>query len=337
MSDSSRILIIAEAGVNHNGRIVLAKRLVDKAAWAGADAVKFQTFRAENIVTGYAPKAEYQKKNTSKVCSQFRMLKGLELRYADHRTLMEHCKRRGIMFLSSPFDIESIDFLNALGLKIFKIPSGEITNLPYLRKIGSLGKKVILSTGMSTLKDVEKALAILEIAGTPRSNVTVLHCNVQYPSPLEDVNLLAMRTMRERLKVNIGYSDHTGGIEVAVAGAALGAEVIEKHITLDHGMKGPDHRASLEPPEFKLMCQMIRNVEKAMGDGIKKHSRSEQKNIGIVRKSIVASRRIKKGEVIKEDDLAVKRPGSGLSPMEWDKVVGTKARRSYRKDEMIRQ
>lgn len=329
----NRVFIIAEAGVNHNGSIELAKQLIDKASEAGADAVKFQSFKAEKLVTKNAKKAEYQQITTSNKESQFEMIKKLELDYERHRELIDYSHSKNIVFLSSPFDIESIELLNKLGLEIFKIPSGEITNLPYLRKIGSLKKKVILSTGMSTLGDIEKALEILRSGGT--TEITVLHCNTEYPTPMEDVNLLAMKTIKDAFKVEVGYSDHTLGIEVPIAAVTLGAAVIEKHFTLDKAMEGPDHKASLEPEEFKEMVRCIKNIEQALGDGVKKLTDSESKNINIARKSIVAGRKIKKGEILREDNLAVKRPGDGIHPMRWDEILGREAKRDFLEDELI--
>ncbi|QTL99733.1 N-acetylneuraminate synthase [Iocasia frigidifontis] len=329
----TKIFIIAEAGVNHNGNLETAKKLTEKAAWAGADAVKFQTFKADNLVTKNAQKAEYQLETTEKKDSQYTMLEKLEIDYEAHKELITHCRKNNIIFLSSPFDLESIDLLFNLGMKIWKIPSGEITNLPYLKKIGGFKDKVILSTGMSNLGEIEAALDVLRKAGT--SDITVLHCNTEYPTPLEDVNLKAMQTIKDAFKVKVGYSDHTRGIEVPIAAAAMGAEVIEKHFTLDKTMEGPDHRASLEPEELKEMVDSIRNIEKAMGNGIKKPSKSELKNKEIARKSIVAARDIKKGERFSEKNLAIKRPGCGISPMQWENVLGKIARRNYKKDEMI--
>ena len=328
-----KVFIIAEAGVNHNGSIELAKRLIDKAAEAGADAVKFQSFKAENLVTKTAKKAEYQETTTGKAENQFQMIKKLELDYEKHGELMNYCQEKGIMFLSSPFDLESIDLLHKLELEIFKIPSGEITNLPYLRKIGKLKKKVILSTGMSTLGDIEQALDILRENGT--DDITVLHCNTEYPTPMKDVNLNAMNTIRDAFKVEVGYSDHTLGIEIPIAAVALGATIIEKHFTLDKTMEGPDHRASLEPNELKAMVTAIRNIENAMGDGVKELTESESKNIKIARKSIVASKNIKKGEIFTEENLGIKRPGDGISPMSWDQVIGKIAKQDFKEDEKI--
>lgn len=329
----SKVFIIAEAGVNHNGSIELAKQLIDKASWAGADAVKFQSFKAEKLVTKTAQKAEYQEATTGTQENQFQMIKKLELDYDKHQELRDYCESKGIMFLSSPFDLDSIDLLDNLGLEIFKIPSGEIINLPYLRKIGKLKKRVILSTGMSTLGDIEKALEVLRKAGT--DDISVLHCNTEYPTPMKDVNLKAMNTIGSAFKVDIGYSDHTLGIEVPIAAVARGAKIIEKHFTLDKNMEGPDHRASLEPNELEQMVTAIRNIEAALGDGIKKLSPSEEKNIDIVRKSLVASKIIKKGELFTEKNLTAKRPGTGLSPMRWDEIIGKKAIRDFEEDEII--
>lgn len=329
----NRVFIIAEAGVNHNGSIELAKRLIDEAARVGADAVKFQSFRAEKLVTDAAQKADYQKETTGKAESQFEMLKKLELDYEKHRELMDYADKRKILFLSSPFDPESIDLLDELGLSLFKIPSGEITNYPYLVKIARLEKKVILSTGMADLGEVEDAIEVLESNGC--KDITILHCNTEYPTPMADVNLLAMKTMEKAFGLPVGYSDHTLGIEIPVAAAAMGASVIEKHFTLDKTMPGPDHRSSLEPHEFSDMVLAIRNIELAMGDGRKKASSSEGKNKEAVRKSIVASREIKAGELLTEENLTVKRPGTGLSPMLWNQVIGRKAFKEFKKDECI--
>jgi N,N'-diacetyllegionaminate synthase len=330
-----RVFIIAEAGVNHNGNIETAKKLIDEAVNSGADAVKFQSFVAKKVVSKYAPKAMYQKKTTNEDESQFAMVKKLELDANAHKELFVYCKKKNITFLSSPFDLESIDLLREMKLKIFKIPSGEITNLPYLRKIGSLGKKIILSSGMADLGEIEDALDILISSGTPKNYITVMHCNTEYPTPYRDVNLLAMLTIKEALKIDVGYSDHTLGIEVPIAAVALGARVIEKHFTLDRNMEGPDHKASLEPHELKMMVETIRNIEKALGDGIKKPSNSELKNKVIARKSIVAAESIRKGETFTEKNITVKRPGNGISPMEWDRIIGNKAKRSFKEDEII--
>ena len=329
------VFIIAEAGVNHNGDIATAKQLIDIAADACTDAVKFQTLQADKFVSRFAPKAEYQLETTDDSESQYEMIKKLELDLECHKELLTYSNEKGIMFLSSPFDSESADMLDSLGLEIFKIPSGEITNLPYLRKIGSLKKEVILSSGMSDLEDIGKALDVLTISGTPKENITVLHCNTEYPTPVEDVNLLAMLTIKDAFDVKIGYSDHTPGWEVPIAAAALGAEVIEKHFTISKTMEGPDHKASLEPDELKKMVEAIRKTEIALGNGIKKVSASELKNKSIARKSIVASKDIAKGEMFTEVNLAVKRPGTGLCPMVWDDVIGKTAVRSFCKDEPI--
>ncbi|MDY7000462.1 MAG: N-acetylneuraminate synthase [Thermodesulfobacteriota bacterium] len=330
-----KIFIIAEAGVNHNGSVDTAKRLIDVAREANADAVKFQTFKTGNVVTRNAHKAEYQVKATQEDGSQFEMIKKLELSQSDFTELFQYCRQKGLLFLSTPFDLESVDFLHGLGLEIIKIPSGEITNVPYLRKIGSLGGKVILSTGMSDLGEVEDALDVLTASGTSLDDITVLHCNTEYPTPFEDVNLRAMRSMAVAFGVRTGYSDHTNGIEVPVAAAALGAVVIEKHFTLDRNLPGPDHKASLEPEELKAMVRAIRNIEKALGQGIKKPSPSEIKNIPIARRSIVAARPIKKGERLTEENLIAKRPGTGISPMRWDEIIGQTAKKDYEVDDLI--
>jgi N,N'-diacetyllegionaminate synthase len=331
----SKIFIIAEAGVNHNGNIEIAKKMIEVARECGADAIKFQTFKTEEVISKHAPKAEYQKLNTGENKSQLEMVKKLELSFEDFVELKEYCDKVGIMFLSTPFDFQSIEFLHSLGLEIFKIPSGEITNLPYLEKIGKLRKKIILSTGMADLGEIEDALDILISNGTERENITLLHSNTEYPTPYEDVNLLAMITIKEAFKVKVGYSDHTLGIEVPIAAAALGASIIEKHFTLDKNMEGPDHRASLEPYELKAMIDAIRNIEKALGNGIKKPSKSEIKNRDIVRKSIVARRNIRKGEIFTEDNITVKRPGTGISPMRWYEVLGKNAIKDFKEDDII--
>ena len=329
------VFIIAEAGVNHNGSVDLAKRLIEVAADSGADAVKFQTFKAEDLVVKNTQKAGYQKQTTNVSESQFDMIKKLELDMEAHKELIAYCQEQDIIFLSTPFDCKSIDLLNDLGLQIFKIASGEITNLPYLRRIGSLGKKVVLSTGMSNLKEIGDALNILISAGTSKGNITVLHANTMYPTPMEDVNLNAMLTIQKEFGVAVGYSDHTLGIEVDIAAVAMGASCIEKHFTLDKAMDGPDHKTSLEPEELKAMVGAIRNIEKAMGSSEKKPSPSESVNIGVVRKSIVASQNINKGEVLTEKNIAVKRPGSGINPMKWDSVIGSIATKNYNIDDLI--
>lgn len=329
------VFIIAEAGVNHNGSLKLAKELIDIAVDSGADAVKFQTFKTENLVSKNAQKADYQKETTSKNESQFDMIKKLELDIDTHKELISYCEEKNIMFLSTPFDHDSIELLNDLGLEIFKIPSGEITNLPYLRHIGRLNKKVILSTGMSDIGEIEDALDILIQSGTKKENITVLHANTMYPTPMEDVNLKAMVTIGNTFDIAYGYSDHTLGIEVDVAAVALGASCIEKHFTIDKNMDGPDHKASLEPDELKSMVNAIRNIELALGTSVKKPSKSEKNNINIVRKSIVANKEIKKGELLTEEKLAIKRPANGKNPMLWDEIIGTIALKDYMKDEAI--
>ncbi len=329
------VFIIAEAGVNHNGSVKLAKDLIDAAVESGADAVKFQTFKAENLVSKTAKKAEYQKKTTDASESQFDMIKLLELNVSAHKELLAYCQEKGIIFLSSPFDHESIGLLSDLEMKIFKIPSGEITNLPYLRCIGSLDEKVILSTGMSNLEEVRDALDILINAGTSKDNITVLHANTMYPTPMEDVNLNAMLTIQKEFDVAVGYSDHTLGIEVDIAAVAMGASCIEKHFTLDKAMKGPDHKASLEPKELKAMVRAIRNIEKALGSSEKNLSPSESVNIEVVRKSIVASKSIQKGDLLTNKNITIKRPGNGISPMKWDDFIDTIATKNYQKDDFI--
>jgi len=330
-----RTMIIAEAGVNHNGDLELAKKLIEAAAKSGGDYVKFQTFNADRLVTKKLRKAQYQIQGSSSGESQFEMLRGLELSENMHRELIEESRAQGVVFISTAFDIESANMLLSFGQDIFKIPSGEITNLPYLRHIGSFGKRVILSTGMSTLKEVKDALEVLETAGTSKSQITVLHCASSYPAPVSDVNLLAMRTMKESLNVEVGYSDHTLGTEVSIAAVALGASVIEKHFTLDRKLPGPDHKASLEPDELNSMVTQIRNIEKALGDGVKRPMPSELENIDLVRRSIVAKSSIKKGEIFSELNLSVKRPGTGISPMDWDRLIGGKAIRDFDVDELI--
>ena len=329
------VFIIAEAGVNHNGSIKLAYKLIDVASASGVNAVKFQTFKAENLVSKNAQKAEYHKQTTNPSESQFNMLKKLELDANAHRRLIDYCDKKDIIFLSTPFDYESIELLNKLKLQIFKIPSGEITNLTYLRHIGSLNKKVILSTGMSNLKEIGDAIKILINAGTLKENITVLHANTMYPTPMEDVNLRAMQTIQNKFDVAVGYSDHTLGIEVDIAAVAMGATIIEKHFTIDKTMDGPDHKSSINPEEVKAMVSSIRNIEKALGSSIKKPSKSEKPNIIMARKSIVASKSIKKGELFTENNLTTKRPGTGLSPMEWDSVIGKVAKRDYQIDDLL--
>ena len=334
----NKTFIIAEAGVNHNGSLEMAFQLIDVAVAAGADAVKFQTFKAEKVIAVNAPKASYQKETTGSNESQLEMVKKLELDETAHTKLYQYCRQKGIQFLSTPFDLESIDLLYRLGLEIFKIPSGEITNLPYLRKLGALKKRLILSTGMADLGEIEDALDVLTEYGTPLENITVLHCNTEYPTPFEDVNLRAMLTIQNAFpEIAVGYSDHTIGIEVPIAAVAMGATVIEKHFTLDRNLPGPDHRASLEPLELSAMISGIRNIEKALGTGSKKPSPSELKNKPVARKSIVAALPIKKGETFTDMNITVKRPGIGITPMRWDEMIGRKAGRDYKTDEIINE
>lgn len=331
-----KTVIIAEAGVNHNGDIQLAKNLIDVAAEAGVNYVKFQTFNSKELVSKNAQKATYQKENTNDTSeSQLAMLKKLELSKEMHLELINHCNSKNINFLSTGFDSESIDFLNELNIDLFKIPSGEITNLPYLRKIGSLGKPIIISTGMADINEIGDAINVLAKSGANNSDITVLHCNTEYPTPMKDVNLLAMNTIKNTFDIAVGYSDHTLGIEIPIAAVALGATVIEKHFTLDRTMEGPDHKASLEPEELKAMVKGIRNIEKALGHGRKEPSESEKKNKEIARKSIVARTVINKGDVFNENNITVKRPGSGISPMLWDKIVGKVATKDYEEDDLI--
>lgn len=332
---SKGVFIIAEAGVNHNGSIDLAKKLVDIASDAGANAVKFQTFKANNLATKNSQKAFYQKNTTNINETQFDMLKKLEINLDMHHELISYCNKKKIIFISSPFDLESIDLLNSLQIEILKIPSGEITNFPYLEKIGKLNKKIILSTGMSNMTEIKNALNILTKSGTKKNNIIVLHANTEYPTPMEDVNLRAMLTIGKRFDVSFGYSDHTLGIEVDIAAVALGATCIEKHFTIDCDMDGPDHKASLNPFQLKEMVTAIRNIELALGNGIKIPSKSEIKNINIVRKSIVAKVKIKKNEIFSERNLTIKRPGSGIDPMKWNKIIGTKATKDYEEDELL--
>lgn len=328
----SKTLIIAEIGVNHNGNIDTAKKMIEVAKECGADIVKFQTFNTDALTSKFAKMAEYQKKNMGEEKSQKDMLKSLALSYDDFRELADYCKEVGIMFLSTPFDIGSVHFLDSLQ-NIWKIPSGEITNYPYLVEIAKTKKKIILSTGMCTMDEVEASLKVLKDNGA--ADITLLHCTTDYPAPLESVNLKAMLTLKEKFGYPVGYSDHTKGIEVSVAAVAMGAEVIEKHFTLDRNMPGPDHKASLEPNELKELVDTIRNVEKAIGDGNKKPTESELQNRNVARKSIVALKPIKKGELLSEDNLTTKRPGNGISPMLWNKIIGTSAKRDYEEDELI--
>lgn len=329
-----KTFIIAEAGVNHNADLNIAKKLVDKASWAGVDAVKFQTFIPEKSISKFAQKADYQKNAKSNNETQLEMVEKLKLKFEEFVELKEYTDKSDVLFMSSAFDLESIDFLSCdLNLNIWKIPSGEITNYPYLKKIAELKQKIIMSTGMANLSEIESALELLKQNGA--NDITVLHCNTEYPTPMSDVNLRAMLTIKEAFKVDIGYSDHTKGIEVPTAAAALGAEVIEKHFTLDNSMEGPDHKASLEPEELKNMVDAIRNIEVALGNGIKKSSESESKNKDIARKSIVANNDIEKGELFTEKNLAIKRPGNGINPMNWPNILGKKAKRSFVADELI--
>lgn len=331
----SKTLIVAEAGVNHNGDLAIAKELIDVAAEAGADLVKFQTFSADRMVTATAPMANYQTRNTNRYEFQYEMLRRLELTKDMHYELKNHCLLRGIDFFSTGFDVESIDLLAELGQDRFKIPSGELTNLPFLRYIGRMSKPIIMSTGMAQMEEIRSAIEVLEEVGTPRSIITVLHCTTEYPAPMTEVNLRAMLSIKSEFAVNVGYSDHTAGIEVAIAAVAMGASVIEKHFTLDRNLPGPDHKSSLLPEELKLMVRSIRNIETAMGDGIKRCTPSEARNICMARKSLVASRAIIKGEVFSLENISVKRPGTGISPMAMDKVIGCLAPRDFIKDDLI--
>lgn len=328
-----KITIIAEAGVNHNGSLKLAKQMVEEAAKAGADYIKFQTFKPEKLVSKYAQKADYQKKTTGNNESQLQMLEKLALSYDDFVELKKYCEQIGIGFLSTPFDEDSIRFLDSLDMDFWKIPSGEITNYPYLVQIAQTGRDIVLSTGMCEMDEIADAMKVLKENGA--GNISLLHCNTEYPTPYEDVNLLAMKQMRTAFKKQVGYSDHTVGIEVPIAAVALGAEIIEKHFTLDKNMEGPDHKASLEPQELAQMVSAIRHIEKSLGDGNKKRTASEQHNIAAARKSIVAKCAISKGDIFTEANLTVKRPGSGISPMKWKELIGTKAQRDYVEDELI--
>jgi N,N'-diacetyllegionaminate synthase len=333
---SEKVLIIAEAGVNHNGNYDLAIKLIDEAKKAGADIVKFQTAVPELVMSKFAEKADYQKVSTGEGESQLAMAKKIHLPLDAYKSLQKYCNEVGIEFLSTPFDMVSIDVLIELNQRIFKIPSGEITNLPYLRKIGALGTEIIISTGMANLQEIEDAIKVLVEAGTSKDRITVLHCNTEYPTPMHDVNLRAMNTIQNALGVKVGYSDHTNGIEVPIAAVALGAKVIEKHFTLDKTMEGPDHQASLDPQELKAMVDAIRNIEIAIaGTGVKETTDSERKNMVIARKSILAAKDIKKGEILNETNLIVKRPGNGINPMRWDEVIGQVAIRDFQEDELI--
>ena len=326
------VYIIAEAGVNHNGDINLAYQLVDAAKAAGVDCIKFQTFKSENLVSHTAQKAEYQKAATGD-SSQQDMLKQLELSFGEFVSLKEYCDRKGIFFLSTPFDFESIEFLNSIEMPFWKIPSGEVTNYPYLVALAKTGKPVVMSTGMCEMQEIEDAIAVLRENGA--SDIKLLHCNTEYPTPYEDVNLKAMKTLRDAFGVEVGYSDHTKGIEVPIAAVAMGAAVIEKHFTLDRNMEGPDHKASLEPQELKQMVDSIRHIEAALGSGDKRPSPSEKKNMAVARKSIVAAARIKAGDILTEENITVKRPGNGICPMRWKEVLGTRAVRDFEEDELI--
>ena len=326
------VYIIAEAGVNHNGDINLAYQLVDAAKAAGVDCIKFQTFKSENLVSHTAQKAEYQKAATGD-SSQQDMLKHLELSFDEFVSLKKYCDRKGICFLSTPFDFESIEFLNSIEMPFWKIPSGEVTNYPYLVALAKTGKPVVMSTGMCEMQEIEDAIAVLRENGT--SDIKLLHCNTEYPTPYEDVNLRAMKTLRDAFGVEVGYSDHTKGIEVPIAAVAMGASVIEKHFTLDRNMEGPDHKASLEPQELKQMVDSIRHIEAALGSGDKRPSPSEKKNMAVARKSIVAAKRIKAGDILTEENITVKRPGTGICPMRWKEVLGTRAVRDFEEDELI--
>ncbi|MFH8142443.1 MAG: N-acetylneuraminate synthase [Muribaculaceae bacterium] len=330
-----RVIIIAEAGVNHNGDYQRAVDMVYAAKEAGADYVKFQTAVPELVISSVAPKAEYQKETTGNNESQLEMCRKIHLKLDDYLPLSELCREVGIGFMSTPFDLVSIDCLAPLGMDFWKIPSGEITNLPYLRKIAAKGGKVILSTGMSELPEIEAAMNVIEAGGIQRSDISLLHCNTQYPTPMRDVNLRAMEQLRSMHPGMVGYSDHTTGIEVPVAAVAMGAEIIEKHFTLDKSLPGPDHRASLDTAELRAMVNAIRNIELAIGDGEKHVSDSERPNIEIARKSIIAARDIKTGEILTEENLTVKRPGNGISPMRWDEVVGSRAIRDFKADHLI--
>lgn len=336
INNTSKTIIIAEAGVNHNGSIGIAKKLIDIASNAQVDYIKFQTFKADKVVTKLAEKADYQKKSSDKTENQLELLKKLELSESDHKELLKYCNQKSIKFLSTPFDTDSIELLVRLGVKVGKIPSGEVTNLPFLRKMGSSFEEIIMSTGMANIKEIKQALKALTDMGILKENIVILHCNTEYPTPYEDVNLKAMLDIKKKTGINVGYSDHTLGIEVPIAAVALGAKVIEKHFTLDKSLEGPDHLSSVSPDELVQMVISIRNIEKAIqGDGIKTASKSELKNKILVRRSIVASRKICKGEVFSDFNLTTKRPGKGISPMKWDTIIGKIAKKDYEKDEMI--
>jgi N,N'-diacetyllegionaminate synthase len=334
--DNKRTFVIAEAGVNHNGSIKKALKLIDVAKLSGADAIKFQTFKAENLATDYAPKAEYQKSKALKKETQFQMLKRLEFTDVMHKACFNKCKKKKIIFISSAFDIESLNYLKRFKLSHFKVPSGEITNIPYLEVLGKFRKKVILSTGMSNIYEIKKAIETLIINGTKKKNITLMQCTSAYPAPYDEINLNTIHTLRKIFKLNIGFSDHSLGVQASIAGAVLGAKVIEKHLTLSTKLKGPDHKASLDPKEFKFMVQSIRIVEKILGDKIKKITKSEKKNILIVRKSIVASTRIDKNEKFSNFNITCKRPGTGISPLFYKKLIGKKSMRNFNKNDFIK-
>lgn len=337
MRNNSYTFIIAEAGVNHNGDINIAHRLIEEAKNSGADAIKFQTFKADLLASKIAEKAAYQARLTDSSENQYNMLKRLELKETDYYDLIKHCNEIQIEFITSPFDLESLEFVNKLDIKRIKIPSGEINNIPYLRRVGELGKQIILSTGMSYLKEVQFAVDLLIERGCSREMISILHCHTEYPSEYSDLNLRAMLTMKKELNLEVGYSDHSLGIEIPIAAVAMGASTIEKHFTLNSQMQGPDHLASLEPKEFRKMVKAIRNVELALGDGIKKPTETERNNINIVRKSIFAKKDIMIGELFSEDNICLKRPVRGIDASEWDSVIGTKARQNYLKDDPINQ
>ena len=333
--NKKKTFIIAEAGVNHNGSLKIAKKLILKAKIIGADAIKFQTFKAENLSTKNSPKADYQKKLTHKNETQFKMLKRLEFSKRMHHECMEYCKKLKIVFLSSAFDVDSLNVLKKLKLSVFKVPSGELTNYIYLKKLGSFNKKIYLSTGMANLKEINQAIKTLMKFGTKKRNITLLHCNTEYPTPFEDANLMSIITLKKKFNLEVGYSDHTVSIEASLAAVTLGASVIEKHFTLDKKMSGPDHLASLEVNEFKQLIKKIRNIEVSLGNGVKQASKSEKKNLKIVRKSIVAAKKIKKGEKFNYENLTAKRPGTGINPMNITKIIGKVAKRNFMPDEII--
>jgi N,N'-diacetyllegionaminate synthase len=331
-----KTFIIAEAGVNHNGSLKKALKLIDAAVSAGANAIKFQTFKAENLTTDYAPKSQYQKYKSLKNETQFQMLKKLELTDEMHKVCFKECKKKKIIFISSAFDIESLNYLKKFKLSYFKVPSGEITNIPYLEVLGKFGKKIILSTGMSNISEIKKAVKTLVISGTKKNNITLMQCTTAYPAPYNEINLNTIATLRNKFKLNIGFSDHSLGVQASVAAVALGAKVIEKHLTLSKKLKGPDHRASLDPQEFKFMVQSIRIVEKTLGSKIKHITKAEKKNIYVVRKSIVASTIIKKNEKFNKDNITCKRPGTGISPANFKKFLGKKSIKSFNKNDLIK-